>query len=343
MGSVKDLEIIRKPTKEEAGIGRFIFSDRYSVFDWGEMPDYIENKGKALCIVGAYFLEKLEKEGIKTHYRGVVQNSTVKKLSELKEPTNIMEINLLRVLKPKLKNNNYDYSIYKNETGNFLIPLEIIYRNYLTSASSLYKRIISGLVKKEELGLNEIDSLPVKLPKTYFDVSTKLERSDRYLSWEEAKEIVSLSEKELNEIKNITSKIEKIITSEVEKIGLINEDGKIELGFDSKRSFIVVDILGTPDECRFTFENIPVSKEALRIYYRKTSWFNEIENAKKIDKINWKEYVKIEPPKLPKNLKEIISNIYQSLCNEITENKWFNVPDFKICLNELKSIISKYQ
>ena len=62
MGSVKDLEIIKKPDKDEHGIGRFHFSDRYSVFDYGEMPDIIENKGKALCMLSAYFFEILEKK-----------------------------------------------------------------------------------------------------------------------------------------------------------------------------------------------------------------------------------------------------------------------------------------
>ena len=70
MGSVKDLEVIKKPTPEAMGIGRFHFSDRYSVFDWGEMPDHIGAKGAALCLMGAYCFEQLEKKGVKTHYRG---------------------------------------------------------------------------------------------------------------------------------------------------------------------------------------------------------------------------------------------------------------------------------
>ena len=52
MGSVKDLQIIKKPTQEAMGVGRFLFSDRYSVFDWGEMPDHIEGKGAA-CVLWA--------------------------------------------------------------------------------------------------------------------------------------------------------------------------------------------------------------------------------------------------------------------------------------------------
>ncbi|MEM3746657.1 MAG: phosphoribosylaminoimidazolesuccinocarboxamide synthase, partial [Thermoproteota archaeon] len=60
MGSVKDLEVIEKPTRNRMGIGRFHFSDRYSVFDWGEMPDQIEGKGAALCLMGSYCFERLE-------------------------------------------------------------------------------------------------------------------------------------------------------------------------------------------------------------------------------------------------------------------------------------------
>ena len=57
MGSVKDLKIIEKATENKAGVGQFYYSDRYSVFDWGEMPDAIKDKGKALCMMGAFFFE----------------------------------------------------------------------------------------------------------------------------------------------------------------------------------------------------------------------------------------------------------------------------------------------
>ena len=55
MGSVKDLEIVEKPTADTMGVGKFHFSDRYSVFDWGEMPDHIDGKGAALCLMGSLF------------------------------------------------------------------------------------------------------------------------------------------------------------------------------------------------------------------------------------------------------------------------------------------------
>lgn len=37
----------------------FEFTDDYSVFDWGKMPDKIANKGRALALIGAYLFDRL--------------------------------------------------------------------------------------------------------------------------------------------------------------------------------------------------------------------------------------------------------------------------------------------
>ncbi len=339
MGSVKDLVLIEKSEGTRPGRGRFVFSDRYSVFDWGEMPDHIEGKGSAICLVTAYFFEKLEDMGFKTHYIGLVEDGKVKRLKDLEKPSNVMEIKLLRVLKPEIKNGRYDYSIYKRERFNFLIPLEIIYRNSLPPGSSVFRRLKEGSITYRDLGL---DSEPVpgqKLKNPVLDVSTKLEETDRYIKWEEAKEIAGLTDEELKEIKEKTLFINNLIIEETKKLGFFNEDGKVEYGFDEKRNVILVDALGTLDECRFTYEGIPVSKEIARIYYRKTDWYKEVESAKKKDRINWKDYVENPPPKLPEELKVLIENIYKSYANEITKRKWFKTPPFKEIIEGVKKYI----
>ncbi|MEO0136984.1 MAG: phosphoribosylaminoimidazolesuccinocarboxamide synthase [candidate division WOR-3 bacterium] len=338
MGSVKDLMVIEKPTENEPGIGRFVFSDRYSVFDWGEMPDHISKKGQAICIATAYYFEKLAEGGIKSHYLGVVEEGRAKRLQELKSPSNTMEIKLLRVIKPELKGNNYDYSIYKKETRNFLIPLEIIYRNALPVGSSVFKRLKEGVLKPSDIGLDRIPEPGQILEKPIYDVSTKLEITDRYLTWEEAKEICVLSDEELNEMKRIVAYINDLITKETQRLGLFNEDGKIELGFDEKRNFMLVDAVGTLDECRFTFDGIAVSKEIARIFYRQTEWFKEVEEAKKKDRVNWKSVVKSQPPKLPPELFETISQIYQAYTNDLTGRRWFDVPPLQQILVKIKNL-----
>ncbi len=339
MGSVKDLIIIEKPDKDKTGIGRFIFSDRYSVFDWGKMPDLIEDKGKAICLITAYFFEKLEEDGFKTHYIGLLEDGKVKRLKDLKKPSGVMEIKLLRVLKPEIKDGKYDYSVYKSEKFNFLIPLEIIYRNSLPQGSSVFRRLKEGSLRLKDIGLDSMPAPGQIFEKPLLDVSTKLEETDRYLSWESAKEIAGLNDEEVNEIKEKTLFIDKLITEETKKLGLFNEDGKVEFGFDENRDIILVDALGTLDECRFTYEGIPVSKEIARIYYRRTEWYKEVEIAKKRDEINWKDYVENPPPALPEELKIAIENIYKSYTNEITGRKWFDTPDLKEILEKVKRYI----
>lgn len=338
MGSVKDFCVIERPENEISGRGRFIFTDRYSVFDWGEMPDQIENKGSSLCLSTSYFFEKLEENGIKTHYIGLLEDGEIKKLKDLKKPVNVMEFKMLRILKPEIKGGNYDYSIYKKVKVNFLIPLEIIYRNSLPEGSSVFKRLKEGSLKPKDIGLEKEPMPQQKLEKPIIEVSTKLEKSDRYINWEEAKEISNLCDKEIEEIKEKTLKINEIITKEVEKIGLVNEDGKIEFGFDEDRNLIVVDAVGTLDECRFTYDGIPVSKEIARIFYRKTEWFKIIEEAKKKDKIEWKKHVEMNPPSLPNQLISLISAMYKSYVNELTGKKWFEVPSLK----EIIFLIKKF-
>jgi len=348
MGSVKDLEVIKKPTRDETGIGRFHFSDRYSVFDWGEMPDLIDGKGAALCMMGAYCFERLEERGIRTHYRGLVDKSgRVVRFDELTEPSNVMEINLVNVYRPrsyvlegKLK---YDYGVYTPSLRNFLIPLEIIYRNGLPEGSSVFKRIEQGLVTLGDLGLDHYPMAGERLEKPIFDVSTKLEEGDRYVTWREAQAIAGLTDGEVAEVKDLLLKVDGLISELAGRAGLVNEDGKIELAFDPQRRLMVVDVVGTLDECRFTYNRLHVSKEIARQYYRKTEWARDVEEAKKKAKEegveDWKKLAKTKPPKLNPKLKTTISQMYKATANELTKKKMFTVPKLAAHLKECKRLI----
>ncbi|MBC7114579.1 MAG: phosphoribosylaminoimidazolesuccinocarboxamide synthase [Archaeoglobi archaeon] len=334
MGSVKDLVVI-EPPEDSCGRGRFIFSNRYSVFDYGEMPDKIEGKGESLCLMSSFFFEKLEEKGIQTHYLGVLEDGVLKRFDELNGPSNTMEVRLVRVIHPERKNGSYDYSIFSSLKGNFLIPLEIIYRNSIPEGSSLLRRIESGEVKPEDFGLKEIKP-NMKLEKPIIDFSTKLEDIDRYLSYEEAKRISSLSDGEFEELLKIAVQVDELITERLSKSGIENEDGKIELAFDENRRLMVVDAVGTPDECRFRYDGFEVSKEFLRKYYRRTEWYERVKELK--GKKNWRELAGV-PPKLPEDVRKLVSELYMSLCNEVTGRKFFDVPALKTVVKELKEVL----
>jgi phosphoribosylaminoimidazole-succinocarboxamide synthase len=335
MGSVKDLETLKKATPDAMGIGRFHFSDRYSIFDWGEMPDQIDNKGTALCLMGAYCFEQLEERDVKTHYRGLVdENGHVVKSGDLVKPANTMEIDLVNVYKPNalVKDGklHYDYTTYTSSLRNCLIPLEIIYRNGLPQGSSVFKRLEQGQMSIEELGLTHYPKPGERFSKPIFDVSTKLEEMDRYLTWKGAQEIACLTTEEVEEVEELLLRVNRMITQLALKADLENEDGKIELAFNPERKLMVVDVVGTLDECRFTYEGLHVSKEIARQYYRKTGWFRDVEEAKtKAEEKgikDWQALCRSKPPKLDPALKALISEMYMAASNEVTERKMFDVP-----------------
>jgi len=345
MGSVKDLEVIKKPTPDAMGIGRFLFSDRYSVFDWGEMPDHIGGKGAALCLMGAYCFEQLERKGVTSHYRGLVgANGRAVKTKELKQPESIMEVSLVNVYPPKTSIVNgkvfHNYSMYTPNLKNCLIPLEIIYRNGLPEGSSVFRRLEQGKISFRDLGLDHYPKPGEQLAKPIFDVSTKLEETDRYVTWAEAQKMARLTDQELADVTSVLLTADETITEIASKAGLKNEDGKIELAFDENRKLMIVDVVGTLDECRFTFNGVHVSKEIARQFYKKTSWYTDLEQAKKEAEVkgieDWKSLCKSQPPKLPVKLKTIISEMYMAAANEVAGHKLFNAP-------LLADVIIKYE
>ena len=97
-------------------------------------------------------------------------------------------------------------------------------------------------------------------------------------------------------------------------------DGKFEFGFGQDRELIVVDSIG-PDELRLTFENLKLSKECLRDFYRATPWFEASKKAQSLAEersvLNWQGICADElnqiPPQLPTHLSEHLTHVYQKL------------------------------
>ena len=136
------------------------------------------------------------------------------------------------------------------------------------------------------------------------------------------------------------AKVNETITGIAAKAGLVNEDGKIELAFDSQRRLMVIDVIGTLDECRFTLDGLHVSKEIARQFYKKTQWYKDIEEAKKTAEArgikDWKALAKKQPPKLDTKLKTIISEMYMAAANEMTGRKFFETPKLAEVVKEYK-------
>ena len=317
-GSVKILHIKREPTEKEMGLGSFEFTDDYSIFDYGKRPDTIPGKGESLARMAAYNFEQLAKKGISSHYRKFVA-------------PNEIEVNLVRVLYPQKK----EISLH---TRNYLVPLEIIFRNSLPAGSSVFKRLDKGELKVTDLGLDKYPFPGQVLPKPLIDVSTKLEETDRYLGWREAKELSGLTEPQIEEAKVWARKVNEFITSKAESIGLHHADGKIELAVTPEDKLIVVDVFGTLDEDRMLMDSVHVSKQVLRDYYKALPWYKKLEDARANNDPKEKWPV---PPKMSSKLKEIVGNMYKGVCEAWVGKKIWKAPSVQEAVGEYVEFLEK--
>lgn len=67
--STKNLHVIEPPTPSREGIGVFEYTDHYTVFHYGRMPDQIPGKGEAICRMAHFNFLLLEDAGVATHFR----------------------------------------------------------------------------------------------------------------------------------------------------------------------------------------------------------------------------------------------------------------------------------
>ncbi len=291
MGKVKDVY-------DEGETLLFKFSDRISVFDQ-IIPDSIPGKGESLCRTSTFWFNLVkETSNLSTHY------------IETPSPT---EMRVKKFFVPEGKGNPYEVE--------FVIPLEFIMRYFV--AGTLYDRLKKGQVKPEEVGLKHMPEYGEELYDPFFEVTTKFEKFDRPLKTGDVVDIGGMSKSELRDIQEAVLLVDRRISGEVEKRGLIHVDGKKEFAFGPSREPVLIDTFGTVDEDRFweksDFENgriTELSKEFVRQYYRSTGHHTKLYDAR--------ERNLPEPPipELPPEMVKKTSQLYSTMYERITGNKW---------------------
>ena len=337
--SVKEFRIEEDATDEELGRGSFVFTDDYSVFDWGKMPDQIPRKGASLCTMGAFNFELLEAEGVPTHYRGVVENGDVVDLEDATHPPWEMAIDLTQV--PDLPNEGreYDYERYHDAAGeNYLIPLEIVFRNRVPVGSSLRNR-----TEPTDHGL-ALDSWPdeaVDLDDPIVEFTTKYEEGDRHLEREEADSIAGTAS--IEDLESLAREVNRIVTEQADSAGLVHEDGKIECLF-YQGEIRVADVVGTFDENRFSYEGTQLSKEVLRQYHKRTKpeWVQAVDaakaQAKQEDVADWKSLCDEAPEPLEDDVLETASDLYCAGANAYTGQECFDAPPLSSAIGAVRRL-----
>lgn len=337
MTSVKELRVEREPTPERPGAGAFVFTDAYSVFDWGRMPDTVARKGASLCTMGAFNFERLEAEGIPTHYRGIGEDA--KSLAEIENPPIRMAIDLVEVPDLPHEGREYDYETYHEIAGgNYLVPLEIVFRNSVPRGSSLRRRSEPA---DHGLTFEEWPAERVELDEPIVEFSTKYEESDRYLTPEEADEIAGRAD--LSNLESVAREANRVVSEQARSNEFVHEDGKIECCYIDGE-IRVADVVGTFDENRFSYDGQEISKEVLRAYHKRTQpeWVEAVESAKEEAKsreiADWRTLCERDPEFLPTEVVDLASEMYASGTNAYIGEEWFAAPPIEAVVERVRDL-----
>ena len=268
-GSVKNLILGEDPTQLW-----FAYSDDYSVFDWGKMPDVIPGKGLALARLGEFFFGALA-DPEQWRRLGLLNLDEVQPWVPLRHHFIRREANRLlvtRVAIPKIKpavvggTLVYDYG-YTPQPW-MLIPLEVIFRFGVPAGSSLLQR-------KDWYTFDIFEGAEFERPLIEF--STKLESKDRVLSYQEACLMLGGDAQRLAELHGRTVAVSLFLKALFKSHGLKLWDGKLEWALmDSE--LVLVDSIG-PDELRVSLGSAVFSKQFLRDFYLGSDWLKGIQRA----------------------------------------------------------------
>lgn len=300
----------------------FKFSDRYSIFDWGEMPDAFAGKGEALSVMGDLFFRylgrpsawsgwsiseaypkfwrdslmasglwsELRRNGLAHHSLGLVDES----MKAIPEGGRSKFLAVRALQRPPVRSTvaggqlHWDYSAYEARPDSVLVPLEVVFRFGAPEGSSFLDRLATRPGYAESFGFTETPKSGDWFPYPIVEFFTKLEPTDRFLTREEAMSVAALSQAELDGLVATSLLIALRLKDIFSATGLELWDGKFEFAFTpgsgGTRGFQLVDSIG-PDELRLIGPgSVHFSKEFLRRVYRGGAWYQAAEKAKKLAK-----------------------------------------------------------
>lgn len=350
-GSVK---VVRGPGRLPSGsmsgssesFLEFEFTDSFSVFDWGKMPDVIPHKGSNLCRMGRLIFQELERPDTWKKLSATKEAQELRAqakewkvsgaLSELGEtlqkeglrthlleggPQDRMRVRPLLIERPReAEVLGKTCRVYPppSAEGWRLIPLELVFRFDAPAGSSLYQRWKEAGEEYRRLGIPDGNSSAPDLRWAFpvMECFTKLESTDRLVSFQEALQISHLEPQTLERVFLLSAWVSTWLRERFGRVGLALLDGKFEWAVQGE-SLCLVDSVG-PDELRLRLKNdrelgrVSFSKEFLREQYQRSDWYQELLKVKRLhgQEKSWRSLVKSPVPRLPDSVLKETSLLY---------------------------------
>ncbi|WP_188303179.1 phosphoribosylaminoimidazolesuccinocarboxamide synthase [Streptomyces sp. CBMA123] len=298
--STKNLRVVSPPTSTREGVGIFEYTDNYTVFHYGRMPDPIPGKGEAVCRMAVANFTMLEEAGVRTHFRRFIAPNQIEfTLTRLPDLT-------ARPLTP--------------EQGNYLIPLQILFRNELPPGSSVHRRLAAGDLSPADVGLSTVPSIGEKLERPLIEYATTRDDVNRFIAPGEAQRLAGLDDVHFEAMRATTLKANEVLTGHAAKIGLSHCDGKFEYLLTADHELVLADSPGTPDESRLMFNGVHCGKQILRDWYVRSGHEIPVSKliAEGVPRSEWPN-----PTPLPPAFVPVMTDLYQSLSEAWTgEQRW---------------------
>lgn len=317
--TTKDLEVVTPPTTAKEGIGIFTYTDYYTVFFYGRMPDPIPGKGEALSRMAAANFRMLEAAGVPTHFRRFIA-------------PNKIEFDLTRILDP-------DAEALAAIAGNYLVPLQVLARNELPQGSSIHRRLGAGTLAPTDLGLTSVPALGERLEHPIIEYATMLGEPKRFIDACEAQRLAGLTDEQFRAMQEITITANELITRHAAGLRLTHADGNFEYMISGQGRTVLADSPGTPDGSRFLLNGEHCGKQILRNWYSNQRLEPPVQQwvADGIPRSQWPA-----PAPLPAQFIPAMSSLYLSLSEAWIGERVWNAPDLPTAMKVVRQIIDSW-
>lgn len=313
--STKNLQIIEPATTAAGGVAVFEYTDNYTVFHYGRMPDLIPGKGEAICRMAAATFVMLQAAGVPTHFRRFIA-------------PNRIEFDLAPVP-------GQDTTLPVPGARNYLIPVQVIVRNELPQGSSVHRRLAAGTLTPSDLGLSAAPAAGEKLHPPFVEYATMLEDINRFVSAAMAQRIAGLSDQQFQEMRDTTVTVNQVITRHAAEAGLRHCDGKVEYLVSADGRIVLADSPGTPDESRLMLGDMHCGKQVIRDWYVAHGLEVPVRQliSDGIPRSQWPS-----PATLPPGLISALSELYRSLSEAWTGERTWGAPDLQSATRAVQRI-----
>ncbi|WP_433206975.1 phosphoribosylaminoimidazolesuccinocarboxamide synthase [Nocardia sp. CA-107356] len=316
--STKNLEILEPPTATREGVGVFEYTDHFSLFHFGRMPDSIPGKGEATCRMAVFNFAMLEAAGVRTHFRRFI-------------PPNRIEFALARVPNPAA-------GPQTPAAGNYLIPVQVLFRNELPKGSSVHRRIAAGQLTPAELGLDDIPAVGETLRQPIIEYATMLDEVNQFIPPRHAQRRAGLSQAQFQAMRRIAVTVNDVLTARARAVGLSHCDGKVEFLVSGDGQLVLADSPGTPDESRLMYGGVHCGKQVLRNWYVNQGLEVPV-NTLIAQHVPWEQWPR--PASLPPAFGPIMSDLYRSLAETWTGEHLWDTPDLQSATHAVAHLIGR--